>query len=139
MRAGNLGKIKLARTLCYNRRDSIGKATEPCHIPATVDYDLWCGPAPKEKELWRKKFHYDWHWSWPCGNGDLGNQGVHQVDMVRWALGYEEVAPRVFSLGGRLGYDDDGTTPNTMISWLDYADVPVIFEVRGLAHESRVG
>jgi predicted dehydrogenase len=132
LRAGNLGKIKLARTLCYNRRDSIGKATEPCKIPTTVDYDLWCGPAPKEKELWRKKFHYDWHWQWPMGNGDLGNQGVHQVDMVRWALGYNEVAPRVFSLGGRLGYADDGTTPNTMISWLDYKEVPVIFEVRGL-------
>jgi predicted dehydrogenase len=132
LRAGNLGKIKLARTLCYNRRDSIGKATEPVKIPATVDYDQWCGPAPKEKELWRKKFHYDWHWVWPTGNGDLGNQGVHQVDMVRWALGYNEVAPRVFSLGGRLGYDDDGTTPNTMISWLDYKEVPVIFEVRGL-------
>ena len=132
LRAGNLGKIKLARSLCYNRRDTIGKATEPCMIPATVDYDLWCGPAPKEKELWRKKFHYDWHWQWPMGNGDLGNQGVHQVDMVRWALGYDEVAPRVFSLGARLGYDDDGTTPNTMISWLDYKDVPVIFEVRGL-------
>ncbi len=132
LRAGNLGKIKLARSLCYNRRDTIGKATEPCKIPATVDYDLWCGPAPKEKELLRKKFHYDWHWQWPMGNGDLGNQGVHQVDMVRWALGYDEVAPRVFSLGARIGYDDDGTTPNTMISWLDYKDVPVIFEVRGL-------
>ena len=132
LRAGNLGKIKLARSLCYNRRDTIGKATEPCQIPATVDYDLWCGPAPKEKELLRKKFHYDWHWQWPMGNGDLGNQGVHQVDMVRWALGYDEVAPRVFSLGARLGYDDDGTTPNTMISWLDYKEVPVIFEVRGL-------
>lgn len=137
LRAGNLGKIKLARTLCYNRRDSIGKATAPCQIPTTVDYDQWCGPAPKERELWRKKFHYDWHWVWPTGNGDLGNQGVHQVDMVRWALGYDEVAPRVFSLGGRLGYDDDGTTPNTMISWLDYTDVPIIFEVRGLP--SRAG
>ena len=132
LRAGNLGKIKLARSLCYNRRDTIGKATEPCQIPATVDYDLWCGPAPKAKKIQRKKFHYDWHWQWPMGNGDLGNQGVHQVDMVRWALGYDEVAPRVFSLGARLGYDDDGTTPNTMISWLDYKEVPVIFEVRGL-------
>jgi len=136
LRANNLGKIKLARTLCYNRRDSIGKATEPCKIPATVDYDQWSGPAPKEKELWRKKFHYAWHWVWPTGNGDLGNQGVHQVDMVRWALGYNEVAPRVFSLGGRLGYDDDGTTPNTMISWLDYKDVPIIFEVRGLPQKT---
>jgi len=136
LRAGNLGKIKLARSLCYNRRDSIGKATEPCKIPVTVDYDQWSGPAPKEKELWRKRFHYDWHWVWPTGNGDLGNQGVHQIDMVRWALGYDEVAPRVFSLGGRLGYDDDGTTPNTMISWLDYPDVPVIFEVRGLPRKA---
>ena len=132
LQAGNLGKIKLARSLCYNRRDSIGKATEPCVIPGTVDYDLWCGPAPKEKELWRKKFHYDWHWVWPTGNGDLGNQGVHQVDMVRWALGYNEVSPQVFSIGGRFGYDDDGTTPNTMITWHDYKPVPIIFEVRGL-------
>jgi predicted dehydrogenase len=132
LRAGNLGKIKLARVLCYNRRDSIGKATEPCVIPPTVDYDQWCGPAPKEKELWRKRFHYDWHWVWPTGNGDLGNQGVHQVDMVRWALGYDAVSPRIFSLGGRVGYEDDGTTPNTMLSWHDYAPVPVIYEVRGL-------
>ncbi len=131
LRAGNLGKIKLGRALCYKRRDSIGTATAPCKIPATVDYDQWCGPAPKT-ELWREKFHYDWHWVWPTGNGDLGNQGVHQVDMVRWALGYDTVAPRVFSVGGRLGYNDDGTTPNTMISWLDYPDVPIIFEVRGL-------
>jgi predicted dehydrogenase len=132
LRAGNLGKPTLGRALCYNRRDSIGKATEPCVIPATVDYDLWCGPAPKEKELWRKKFHYDWHWVWPTGNGDLGNQGVHQVDMVRWALGYNELSPRVFSLGGRFGYDDDGTTPNTQIVFHDYQLAPIIFEVRGL-------
>jgi predicted dehydrogenase len=138
LHAGNLGKITLARTLCFNRRDTIGKATAPVKIPDTVDYDQWCGPAPMEKELWRKKFHYDWHWVWPTGNGDLGNQGVHQVDMVRWALGYDAVAPRVFSLGGRLGYDDDGTTPNTMISWLDYKPVPIIFEVRGLPTKSGV-
>ncbi len=136
LRAGNLGKIKLARSLCYKRRASIGKATEPCKIPATVDYDLWCGPAPKEKELWRKKFHYDWHWVWPTGNGDLGNQGVHQVDMARWALGYEEVSPRVFAFGGRFGYEDDGTTPNTQIAWHDYQPVPILFEVRGLPQKS---
>jgi predicted dehydrogenase len=132
LHAGNLGKIKLARTLCYNRRASIGKATAPVKIPATVDYDQWCGPAPKRAELWRKEFHYDWHWFWETGNADLGNQGVHQVDMVRWALGYQEVAPRVFSLGGRWGYEDDAETPNTLISWLDYIPVPVIFEVRAL-------
>lgn len=132
LRAGNLGKIKLARTLCYNFRGSIGKATAPVTVPATVDYDQWCGPAPKAKELWRKEFHYDWHWFWATGNADLGNQGVHQVDMVRWALGYDAVAPRVFSFGGRCGYSDDAETPNTMISLLDFKPVPVIFEVRGL-------
>jgi len=132
LRAGNLGQIKLGRSLCYKRRASIGRATEPLRIPETVDYDLWCGPAPKEKELWRKRLHYDWHWVWPTGNGDLGNQGVHQVDMVRWALGYDAVSPRVFAIGGRLGYEDDGTTPNTLIAWHDYQPVPIMFEVRGL-------
>jgi predicted dehydrogenase len=136
LHAGNLGKIKLARSLCYNWRASIGKSTAPCKIPATVDYDQWCGPAPKAKELWRKEFHYDWHWFWTTGNADLGNQGVHQVDMVRWALGYNEVAPRVFSLGGRWGYEDDAETPNTMISWLDFKPVPVIYEVRGLPQKA---
>jgi len=82
--------------------------------------------------LWRKRLHYDWHWVWPTGNGDLGNQGVHQVDMARWALGYDAVSPRVFAFGGRFGYEDDGTTPNTLIAWLDYQPVPIIFEVRGL-------
>jgi predicted dehydrogenase len=132
LRAGNLGKIKLGRSLCYKRRASIGKATEPLKIPETIDYDLWCGPSPKEKELWRKNLHYDWHWVWPTGNGDLGNQGVHQVDMVRWALGYDAVSPRVFAIGGRFGYEDDGTTPNTLIAWHDYQPVPMVLEVRGL-------
>jgi len=138
LRAGNLGQIKLARSMCYKRRASIGKATEPCPIPATLDYDLWCGPAPKVEPLWRKRLHYDWHWVWPTGNGDLGNQGVHQVDMARWALGYQEVSPRVFAFGGRFGYEDDGTTPNTLVAWHDYKPVPIIFEVRGLPQKAGV-
>ena len=131
VREGHIGKILRARGLCYKRRGSIGKVSEPQPIPAGVDYDLWCGPAPVEP-LMRKRLHYDWHWVWPTGNGDLGNQGVHQVDMVRWALGYDELSPRVFSLGGRYGYDDDGTTPNTQIVFHDYQPAPIIFEVRGL-------
>ncbi len=131
LRAGNLGKPVLGRVLCYNRRESIGKADGPLVIPDTIDYDLWCGPAPKET-LHRKRLHYDWHWVWPTGNGDIGNQGVHQVDMVRWALGYDELSPRVFSLGGRFGYEDDATTPNTQIVWHDYKTTPVIVEMRGL-------
>ena len=131
VRAGNLGAIKLARSLCYKRRDSIGKTTGPQPVPPTVDYDLWTGPAPAGP-LRRTRLHYDWHWVWDTGNGDLGNQGIHQMDIARWALGESQLPPRTFSIGGRLGYDDDGTTPNTQIVLHDYAAAPLIFEVRGL-------
>ena len=80
---GKLGKISVARGLCYKRRDSIGKADGTQKVPATCDYDLWCGPAPK-KPLARKRLHYDWHWVWDTGNGDLGNQGIHEMDKARW-------------------------------------------------------
>ena len=129
--AGNLGKIKLARGLCYKRRQSIGKTDGAQKIPDTVDYDLWCGPAPKD-ELRRAKLHYDWHWQWAYGNGDLGNQGIHQMDIARWFLGDMELSPRVWSVGGRLGYEDDGQTANTQIIYHDYEKAPLIFEVRGL-------
>lgn len=149
VQAGNLGKIKLARGLCYKRRPSIGKwdgpddapsasadskgkGSSPVGIPDTVDYNLWCGPAPMQKPLHRKKLHYDWHWIWNYGNGDLGNQGIHQMDMARWFLGETELSPRVWSVGGRLGYVDDGETANTQIIYHDYAKAPLIFEVRGL-------
>jgi hypothetical protein len=135
VRSGQLGRITLARGLCYNRRESIGKADRPLTIPPQIDYDLWCGPAPKEP-LMRKRLHYDWHWVWPTGNGDLGNQGVHQMDLVRWFLGEQELSPRVWSVGGRFGYVDDGTTPNTQIVFHDYARAPLLFEVRGLPAKS---
>ena len=131
VQAGNLGKIQLSRGLCYKRRNSIGKAEGPQEVPANINYDLWCGPAPLEKPS-RKKLHYDWHWQWAYGNGDLGNQGIHQMDIARWFLGEMELAPRVFSVGGRLGYDDAGNTPNTQIVYQAYEKAPLIFEVHGL-------
>jgi predicted dehydrogenase len=131
VREGNIGKIKCARGLCYKRRPSIGRVEGPQPIPPSIDYDLWCGPAPKEP-LMRKKLHYDWHWVWPTGNGDLGNQGIHEMDMARWVLGEPAISPRILSIGGRLGYEDDGTTPNTLIVLHDYPTAPLIFEVRGL-------
>ncbi|MEO6033753.1 MAG: Gfo/Idh/MocA family oxidoreductase, partial [Verrucomicrobiota bacterium] len=131
VKAGNLGKIKIARGLCYKPRPSIGKVTEPTPIPASIDYDLWCGPAPMEP-LHRRNLHYDWHWFWNTGNGDVGNQGVHQMDIARWFLGEDALSPRIFSVGGRLGYVDDGETPNTLMIYHDYARAPLIFEVRGL-------
>jgi len=131
VQAGNLGKIISARGLCYKPRPSIGLTEGPQVLPYTVNYDLWCGPAPLVP-LRRTKFHYDWHWQWAYGNGDLGNQGVHQMDIARWFLGESELAPRVLSVGGRLGYVDDGQTPNTIVIVQDYAKAPLIFEVRGL-------
>src|ERR1051326_4881746 len=142
VRAGNLGKITIARGLCYKPRASIGKVTGPQQPPPQVDYNLWCGPAPLAP-IHRQRFHYDWHWFWDFGNGDIGNQGIHQMDIARWFLGESELAPRVWGVGGRLGYEDDGDTPNTLIAYHDYEKAPLIFEVRGLpkdkAHQTERG
>src|SRR6266566_1872251 len=131
VREGHIGKILRSRGLCYKRRASIGKVGGPQPVPESIDYDLWCGPAPKEP-LMRKNLHYDWHWVWPTGNGDLGNQGIHEMDVASWVLGVNELSPRVLSVGGRLGYIDDGTTPNTLIVFHDYKPAPLVYEVRGL-------
>jgi predicted dehydrogenase len=132
---GNIGKIQVARGLCYKPRPSIGKNGVQ-QVPDYIDYDLWCGPAPKSAPHWHHQkygaVHYDWHWFWNYGNGDLGNQGIHQMDIARWFLGEQQLSPRVFAVGGRLGYEDDGETPNTMMVFHDYEQAPLIFEVRGL-------
>ena len=133
---GNIGKIKVARGFCYKRRASIGKVDGPQPIPENVDYDLWCGPAPM-LPLMRKRLHYDWHWVWPTGNGDLGNQGIHQMDIARWALNQPALSPSVLSIGGRVGYVDDGETPNTQVIYHEYPEAPLIFEVRGLPENSE--
>ena len=131
VRAGNLGKITASRGFCYKRRNSIGKTTGEQPLPATVNYDIWSGPAPMVP-LRRKNLHYDWHWLNLTGNGDVGNQGIHQMDVARWFLGEPGLPRHTLSIGGRLGYDDDGDTPNTQVVIHDYATAPLIFEVRGL-------
>ena len=135
-RAGNLGKIIASRGFCYKRRDSIGKTTGPQPIPAGIDYDLWTGPAPllppRRNSPRNGPVHYEWHWIWNYGNGDVGNQGIHQMDVARWFLGEPGLPRHTFSIGGRVGYDDDGETPNTQVIVHDYASAPLIFEVRGL-------
>ncbi|MBP8912781.1 MAG: Gfo/Idh/MocA family oxidoreductase [Phycisphaerae bacterium] len=131
IRQGSLGKITLIRGFVYVRRDSIGKVEGPQPVPESVDYNLWCGPAPV-MPLMRKTLHYDWHWTWPTGDGDFGNNGIHYIDLCRWFAGKRELAPRVLGLGGRFGYIDDGQTPNTMIVFYDYKPAPILFELRGL-------
>ncbi len=132
MKAGEIGKVTIARGFCYKPRKSIGKVGTPKAPPATVNYDLWCGPR-EVVQVPREKFHYDWHWQQPYGNGDLGNQGPHQLDVCRMFIGDPALLPTsVISAGGRLGYQDDGDWANTQIVWLDYAPAPILFEVRGL-------
>ncbi len=138
LHAGKIGKVKLARGLCYKLRPSIGRANGEQRVPSTVDYDLWCGPAPKNP-LHRRRLHYDWHWFWDYGNGDLGNQGIHQMDIARWGLGKNKLASAVVSVGGRFGYTDDGETANTQICVYDYGDCELIYEVRGLATKPLLG
>lgn len=136
--SGKIGKVHTARGLCYKPRTSIGKVDAPTPVPAGVDYNLWLGPAP-EKPIMRKRFHYDWHWQWDYGNGDLGNQGIHQMDVARWALGKSMMPKTVMGLGGRFGYIDDGETPNTELCFMDYGDCQLIFEVRGLKTDKLQG
>ena len=131
LRSGGLGETKLAIGLCYKERNGIGKVSEDQDPPATLDYDQWIGPA-EMRPLRRKNLHYDWHWDFNTGNGDLGNQGVHQMDLARWGLALDTLPKRVVSCGGRLGYDDDGDTPNTLVSAFDHGDKSLVFEVRGL-------
>ena len=144
IRAGNIGAIKWVRGLCYKMRGPgsngiVNGTNGPNTIPETVDYNLWCGPAEMEP-LRRRDLHYKWHWVWNTGNGDIGNQGPHEMDLARWALGDNaKVLPeRVFSFGGRFGVFDAGETPNTIVSFFDYKPVPLIFEVRGLPSQKGV-
>ncbi len=131
LHAGRLGKTRLARGRCYKHRTSLGRVNGPGPVPKTVDYNLWTGPAPL-LPLQRKKLHYDWHWVWATGCGELGNNGPHQLDVCRWALGHDDLPASVFSIGGRFGYEDDGETANTQFIYYDYKPAPIIYEVRGL-------
>lgn len=141
LHAGKLGKISLARGLCYKTRNSIGKSSGPTLVPESVGedgYNLWLGPAPI-KPVMRQRFHYDWHWFWDYGNGDIGNQGVHEMDKALWGLNKRGLPKSAIALGGRFGYVDDGETPNTMVSLFDYGDCQLIFEVRGLKTDDLKG
>ena len=129
IRQGNLGKVLWGHVLWYELRGSIGKVAP--YTPDGLDYDLYCGPAPVEP-LRREKLHYDWHWVWPTGTGDLGNSGIHAFDVCRWFAGYNDLPGRVFCTGGRFGVDDAGQTPNTQFTILAYEPAPIYIENRNL-------
>jgi len=129
--AGKLGKVTLARSITYKRRRSIGAAVKGA-VPGSVDYNLWAGPAPMSP-ITRKRFHYDWHWFWETGNGDIGNSDVHRADLVRFGLGADKLPRAVMCYGGRVGYKDSAQTPNTQIAVHDYGNLTYVQEIRGLA------
>jgi predicted dehydrogenase len=143
VQSGLLGNVYMARGLCYKWRASIGHAV-PEPVPAGVHYDLWTGPAPM-KPFTKNRFHYNWHWIWDTGNGDLGNQGIHEVDLARWGLGVT-LPTKVTALGGHFLFDDDQQTPNVLTVAYEFktADAKtkmMNFEVRGWMtnHEAGIG
>jgi len=129
LQEGVIGKVYLAKGLCFKSRPSIGHK-EDSPVPPGVDWDKFLGPAPMRpfNEL---RFAYNWHWFWDTGNGDIGNQGIHQMDVARWGLGVE-LPLSVSSTGGKYVFNDDQETPNTQIATFDYGDKEMMFEVRGL-------
>ena len=142
MKAGEFGEIYMARGLCFKSRNTIGK-TPVEKVPLGVDYDMWCGPAPL-RPFTKNRFHYNWHWFWDTGNGDLGNQGIHEVDIARWGLGVTHPT-KVSSIGGKFMFDDDQETPNTLNTAFEF-DVAgkkkmMEFEVRHWHsnHEAGIG
>jgi predicted dehydrogenase len=137
LRDGIIGKVYMAKGLCYKRRTSIGRKPDG-PVPPGVDWDLFLGPAPM-RPFNENRFHYNWHWFWDTGNGDIGNQGVHEMDIARWGLGRKDLPKSVVSTGGKFVYDDDQETPNTQLAAFDYGDSQLVFEVRGLITGAESG
>jgi predicted dehydrogenase len=130
IKSGKLGKISLAHLRMYRPRNHMGPAGE-YDPPATVDYSLWAGPAPMQVPVRRPHFHYDWHWLWDYGNGELGNNSVHVVDTMRLILDLKGLGRGVLSYGARQ-FDDAGETPTTQMTIHDFGDLTVVQEVRNL-------
>lgn len=130
LQSGKYGKLVVSKGYCCKPRWSIG--FQPIEkAPANIDFDIWLGPADAQP-FHRNLVHYNWHWFWGTGNGDTGNQGVHQMDIARWAIPGATYPKSVWSLGGRFGYKDQGETPNTQLTVFDYGEVLLLFETRGL-------
>ncbi len=117
LRSGGLGEVYMAKGLCYKWRNTIGtKPNGP--VPSGVHYDLWLGPA-SQRPFSPNRFHYNWHWNWDFGNGDMGNQGIHEMDMARMGLGVK-LPTRVSAMGGHLMFEDDQNTPNVLMAMFEF-------------------
>ena len=136
LHGGGLGEVYMAKGICYKWRKTIGRFDDS-DVPAGVDYDLWQGPAPS-RPFNKNRFHYNWHWNWDYGNGDMGNQGVHEMDIARWGLGVT-LPTRITAMGGHFMFDDAQNTPNTLMAMYEFPNPDgtgdkkkiLQFEVRG--------
>jgi predicted dehydrogenase len=138
--SGKYGKLLVSHgsaSKAGKGRTSIGvKATKT--PPSTLDYDMWLGPAP-EQPYHENLVHYNWHWFWDTGNGEIGNQGVHQMDIARWGIAGGTLPTKVFSVGGRLLPDgpDQAQTPNMQLAVMEFGETILLFEVRGLVGDKK--
>jgi predicted dehydrogenase len=120
IQSGKLGKVSFARAWIGGNRPNIGRA-KPEAPPAGVDYELWLGPA--SGQFTKNRFHYQWHWFWDLGTGELGNNGIHGLDLARNVLGLDTPV-KVSCAGGKFYYDDDQQTPDTQLATFDFAGGP---------------
>ena len=137
LREGAIGKVYMARGLCFRRRKSIGRTpVEP--VPPGLNWDTFLGPAPM-RPYSRNRFAYNWHWFWDTGNGDIGNQGVHEMDICRWGLGEYAKPVSVSSSGGKFVWQDDQETPNTQQAHIRFEETEIVFDVRNLSSPNEGG
>jgi len=136
VQSGKYGKLTVSKGYCCKPRWSIGNK-KPGTPPKELDFNLWLGPAP-EQPYHGNLVHYNWHWFWDMGNGDIGNQGVHEMDVARWAIKGATLPKSVWSIGGRFGYEDQGETANTQMSVCEYDDALLLFETRGLVGRHNI-
>lgn len=127
VRSGELGKVHLAKAWTTHARKGIGKK-QTAAVPAGVDYEMWLGPAPK-REFQPNRFHYNWHWFWDYGSGELGNWGLHMLDIARWGLNVE-LPERVSASGGKYFFKDDQETPDTLLVNYTFDDQTITWEHR---------
>lgn len=135
VRSGKYGKLLVSYGYASRTRRSIG-IKDAQESPRELDFNLWLGPAP-EHPFRTNLVHYDWHWRWDFGNGEIGNMGSHQLDVCRWAMPDGAMPKSVVSLGGRFGYQDQGETPNTQLTLIDFGEAKLILEIRGLVEEKQ--
>ncbi|MBM3965320.1 MAG: Gfo/Idh/MocA family oxidoreductase [Planctomycetes bacterium] len=136
LREGIIGEVLVARAWNVQRRGSIGKES-PSEIPQGIDYDLWVGPA-EYMPFQKNRLHYQWHWWYNFGTGDIGNDGTHEIDYARWGLGVEGLPSSAMAMGGKYFVDDDQQYPDTATCMFEWPGSSEVHQRRQLIFEMRL-